>query len=67
MAECQGLAVERGQGQRDLVVARHEVGDELERAGHLVDRVEQAPEVAEDEHEPGDDREAQPRASPGSR
>ena len=55
MAECQGLAIERGKGQRDLVVVRHQVGNELERSRHLVNRVEQASEVAEDEHEPGDD------------
>jgi hypothetical protein len=27
MAEGQGMAIERGQGQRDLVVVRHEVGN----------------------------------------
>ena len=55
MAECQGLAVERGQGQSDLVVVRHQVCNELERARHFVNRVEQASEVTENEHEPGDD------------
>ena len=54
MAEGQGMTVKRSKGQRDLVVARYEVGNELERAGHLVDRGEQAPEVPENEHEPGD-------------
>ena len=57
MGEFQGVAVERGNGQRDLVVARHEVGHELKRARHLVDRSEEPTEVSEDEHEPGDDGE----------
>ena len=52
VGECQGVAVERGYGQRDLVVARHEVRNELERAWHLVDRSEEPTEVSEDEHEP---------------
>ena len=56
MAESQGLAIESGQGECDLVVIRHQMGNELERSRHLVNRVEQATEVAEDEHEPGDDR-----------
>ena len=43
MAECQGVAIDRSQGQRDLVVVRHEVSDELERARHFVDRVEKPP------------------------
>ena len=50
MAQFHGLSVDRGQCKRKLVVVRHEVSDELERARHLVDRVEKTPEVAENEH-----------------
>ncbi len=51
------MAVDRCDGQRYLVVTRHEMGNELERPRHLVDRGEETTEVPEDEHQPRDNRE----------
>ena len=56
MPRRETLAVEQRQRQRRMVEARQDPGRGLKETGHAAHRREQATEVAEDEHEHGDDR-----------